>query len=133
MRRKKKNVQIPFGLIAFVFPTDWGSWRQQVDLGPVHTGLGSPFARANVHATPLMLRASCVNTPIDYSVFYYLRMPVARFSASCVNGAQGFESGEDFVESLAGKFWPNPHWTQRNASKRNLLSEWECSHGHKQH
>ena len=33
------------------------------------------------------LRASCVNTPIEHSVFHYLRVPVARCSASCVNWA----------------------------------------------
>ncbi len=32
-----------------------------------------------------MLLTSCVNTPIDHSVFRYLRALVARCSASCVN------------------------------------------------
>ncbi len=31
-------------------------------------------AQAHLHAKPLMLLASCVNTPIDHNVFHYLRM-----------------------------------------------------------
>ncbi len=49
--------------------------------GPVHTGC------TNLCAYPLMLLASCVNTPIDHSVFHYLDAPVTRCSVSCVNGA----------------------------------------------
>ncbi len=44
--------------------------------------------QAHLHANPLMLLASCVNTPIDQNVFYYLHMPVARCSVRCVNWAQ---------------------------------------------
>ncbi len=40
-------------------------------LGPGHTGCGSPFAQI-LHAYPLMLFASCVNVPIDCSVFHNL-------------------------------------------------------------
>ena len=39
----------------------------------------------NLPANPLMLLATCVNTPIDHSVFHYLLAPVARCSAPCVN------------------------------------------------
>ena len=38
-------------------------------------------------SNPLMLLASCVNTPIDHNVFQNLCIPVARCSASCVNWA----------------------------------------------
>ncbi len=55
--------------------------------GPIHTGCESRFA-ANLHANPLMLLATCVNTPIYCSVFHNVHALVARCSASCVNGAQ---------------------------------------------
>ncbi len=42
---------------------------------------------ANLRANPLMLLASCVNTPIDHNVFHNLFTHVARWSASCVNWA----------------------------------------------
>ena len=41
----------------------------------------------NLHASPLMLLETCVNTPMYYSVFHNLHTHVARCSASCVNGA----------------------------------------------
>ena len=43
---------------------------------------------ANLCANPLILLATCVNTPIDHSVSHNLLTPVARCSASCVNGVQ---------------------------------------------
>ncbi len=52
----------------------------------------APFtqdAKADLRSHPLMLLATCVNTPVDHSVSYNLHMPttpVARWSASCVNG-----------------------------------------------
>ena len=45
-------------------------------------------AEADLRANPLMLLATCVNTPICCSVFHNLHVCVARCSASCVNGAQ---------------------------------------------
>ena len=42
---------------------------------------------AHLRANPLILLASCVNTPIDHNVFHNLRVHVARCSASCVNWA----------------------------------------------
>ncbi len=56
------------------------------DQGPVHT---QAHLHANLCANPLMLLASCVNTPIDHNVFHYLHMPVARCSVPCVNWALG--------------------------------------------
>ncbi len=71
---------------------------QLVNSGQVWMGLGSdpqcalrilgPLSQealADLLANPLMLLASCVNTPIYYSVFQNLPVPVARCSASCVN------------------------------------------------
>ncbi len=49
---------------------------------PIHTG-----CVANLHAFPLMLLATCVNTPIYCSVSHNLHAHVARCPASCVNGA----------------------------------------------
>ncbi len=43
--------------------------------------------QAYLHANPLMLCATCVNTPIYYRVFHNLHAYVARCSASFVNGA----------------------------------------------
>ncbi len=42
---------------------------------------------ANLCANPLMLLASCVNSPIEHNVFHCLHVPVAGCSASCVNWA----------------------------------------------
>ena len=50
-------------------------------------GLFTQDALAHLHVNPLMLLATCVNTPIDHNVFHNLHVPVARCSASCVNGA----------------------------------------------
>ena len=50
---------------------------------------------ANLPANPLMLLASCVNTPIDYNVFHYLHTLVARCSASCVTRAAYTSSTQD--------------------------------------
>ena len=59
-------------------------------LEPVHTGHVSTCVHTNLHANPLMLLASCVNTPIDHhSVFHNLPVCVVRCSASCVNWGGG--------------------------------------------
>ena len=55
-------------------------------LGPIHTWRRSSL-HSNLRANSFMLLATCVNTPIDCSVFHNLYAHVARCSASCVNGA----------------------------------------------
>ncbi len=42
--------------------------------------------RANFLTIPWTLLVSCVNTPIDHNVLHSLHLPVARCSASCMNG-----------------------------------------------
>ncbi len=119
--------------------------------GPVHTGRGAPLNRRThilehsirpVHtgcmsrfACPsLMLLATCVNTPIYCSVFYNLRLPVARCSASCVNGPLGhqrnsFRYRDSTITSqkkTRGKIQGVvcfEHWT-KNAFD---LCGWECT------
>ncbi len=55
---------------------------------------------ANLRANPLMLLASCVNTPIEHNVFYNLHvLVVARCSASCMNWAQSGDKYDSLPNS----------------------------------
>ncbi len=66
--------------------TEGGSVERQL-FGPQFTQDTEALLGTNLQAKPLMLLASCVDTPIDHNVFHRpnLRAHVARCSASCVN------------------------------------------------
>ncbi len=61
--------------------------------------------RANLRAKPFTLLVSCVNTPIDYSVFRDLRLRVVRCSASCVNGARSNGQSSLALSIVENIFW----------------------------
>ncbi len=55
-----------------------------------------------------MFLATCVNTPICYSVFHNLRACVARCYASCVNGAQEKKKKKTDPQAVHCQY-PFPH------------------------
>ncbi len=67
---------------------------------------------ANLQANPLMLLASCVNTPIDHNVFHNLHARVARCSASCVNWAQKSVKANSHALRNGVDEWTNYHTFQ---------------------
>ncbi len=61
-----------------------------------------------MRANPLMLLATCVNTPICCSLFHNLRARIARCSASCVNGALGGVRLNAAIH--VSLLWKTPSW-----------------------
>ncbi len=99
--RPEKRQNVTLTVVKHKFPLLTTKFDEDPRVqGPIHTRRVSRFVCLNLPANPLMFLATCVNTPISYSVFHYLRAHVARCFASCVNGprpisgkAQQYNSG----------------------------------------
>ncbi len=105
-RTHSKNTVVSSEAVAVV---QVGTEVQEDTLSSPTNLTKAPFTQdawADLRANHLMLLATCVNTPIDNSVSHNLLMPVARCSASCVNGVWGILKEKPHTFWFTHSFYP---------------------------